>query len=491
MMEVCRKNKTSFDNNGNQVSIVSNFSPTSNVTLAFNNQLNNLQNQYQLQSTSFYQPSQVAAPTRVNISQTQGQPRVAAVATNQYAAAAAAAAAAARVDTFQHAAQSLCVSSILCPSYPGLNSPAKHVVPVVAQAAQPQTLHIQPSLLTQVGAQQYVPVSVVEQNGRQMLLTNAVQSGWPTILERAALLSDQPTVIPVELHDTVMYEHLRDRNNHLNNLLPQAALTATNVQPSWNVIAPNSNPSQCTVYKAREPHSSNVSKVSSSSSSGSTSIKRQTKLRPGKEKDINNCQLSPVKKRVKESTPPKWENNSNLQNSHHLQPNQNCCPSINQPKLIVSGSDKEQQRPTIIIHDTPSPVVSVITISSDSDEDIESSICCDKKKCKACDSNKLAKIKSLILCTSEVSSTTNCDSVLSLTPEEENAMYCMQRSTSKSNLSRSHHGTSQQNRKNVISCVTIPDSDSEGYYSPLQALPHFTASVIGKVIKPEPQKRKM
>ena len=34
--------------------------------------------------------------------------------------------------------------------YSGLNSPAKHVVPVVAQAAQPQALHIQPSLLTQV-----------------------------------------------------------------------------------------------------------------------------------------------------------------------------------------------------------------------------------------------------------------------------------------------------------------------------------------------------
>lgn len=51
-------------------------------------------------------------------------------------------------------------------------------------------------------------------------------------------------------------------------------------------------------------------------------------------------------------------------------------------------------------------------------------------------------------------------------------------------------GTPQQNRKNVISCVTVPDSDSEGYYSPLQALPHFTSNVIGKVVKPEPQKEK-
>lgn len=72
--------------------------------------------QYQLQSTSFYPPTHQITPQRINISQPPAQPRVATVATNQYAAAAAAAAAA-RADPFQHAAQSLCVSSILCPSY--------------------------------------------------------------------------------------------------------------------------------------------------------------------------------------------------------------------------------------------------------------------------------------------------------------------------------------------------------------------------------------
>lgn len=46
---------------------------------------------------------------------------------------------------------------------------------------------------------------------------------------------------------------------------------------------------------------------------------------------------------------------------------------IFRPKLVVSTSEKERQRPTIIIHDTPSPVVSVITIS-DSEEEVESSI---------------------------------------------------------------------------------------------------------------------
>ncbi|KAG8186764.1 hypothetical protein JTE90_010658 [Oedothorax gibbosus] len=525
-MEVCRRNRSSFDNNGNQVSIVSNLSSTSNVALAFNNQLNNLQNQYQLQSTSFYQPShQVAAPARVNLSQTQAQTRVAAVAPNQYAAA--------RVDPFQHAAQSLCVSSILCPTYPGLNSPAKHVVPMVAQAAQPQALHLQPSLLTQVGAQQYVPVSVVEQNGRQMLLTNAVQSGWPTsrqmfvpswqqipsqraiqqpllpdadswsrslVLERAALLSDQPAVIPVELHESTMYEHLRDRTA-LSHLLPQTALAASTIQPPWGVVAAPSNPTQCTVYKTRDHQSSGSSKGHLSSSSSSTSTKRQTKLRPCKEKDISNCQLSPVKKRVKESTPPKWEHNLSQYISHVLTPNQNCCPPVSQwdvarpsktndrSKLIVSVADKEHVRPTIIINDTPSPV-SVITISSDSDEEVESSVNSDKTKCKACDSNKMANSRNLNLSTSEVSSTTNCESVVSLTPEEESGLCCIQRSIKSNACGNVSRNTIHQNRKNVISCVTVRDSDSEGYYSPLQALPNFTASSIGRVIKPEPQKEK-
>ncbi|XP_054712289.1 homeodomain-interacting protein kinase 2-like [Uloborus diversus] len=533
MMEVCRKNRHSFDNNGNQVSIVSNLSSTSNVALAFNNQLNNLQNQYQLQSASFYQPAhQVAAAPRVNISQAQAQPRVAAVTTNQYVAAAAAAAA--RADSFQHAAQSLCVSSILCPSYQGLNSPAKHVVPVVAQAAQPQALHIQPSLLTQVGAQQYVPVSVVEQNGRPMLLTNAVQSGWPTsrqmyvpwqqlssqraiqqpllsdsdswsrslVLERAALLPDQPAVIPVELHEPTVYEHLRDRSSHLNPLLPQqtaAALVAPSLQQTWGVVGASSGSAHCAILPTRHAQSSTSSKISSGSTS--TSSKRQTKLRPSKEKDIGNCQLSPVKKRVKESSPPKWESPQNQQISHHVQTSANCCPTLTQweasrssraserPKITTSVAEKERLRPTIIIHDdTPSPVVSVITISSDSDEEVESTVNCKKEKCKACDkSNKLSKHNLLSISTAEVSSTTNCASVLPLTPDEESNLCCAP-PTSKQNRYGNIHGPTQPHRKNVISCVTVPDSDSEGYYSPLQALPHFTSAVSGKIIKPEPQK---
>lgn len=59
-----------------------------------------------------------------------------------------------------------------------MGSPAKHVT--VVQQPPPQ-LQIQPPIISQnVGAQQqYVPVSMVEPSGRQMLLTNAVHTSWP------------------------------------------------------------------------------------------------------------------------------------------------------------------------------------------------------------------------------------------------------------------------------------------------------------------------
>lgn len=161
MMEVCRRNRH-YDQNGNQMSLVSLRTQKVAIWLLGLYYIM-LTPQYQLQPTSFYQQAhQVAAQQRVNLPQQQTQGRVngvTAVGGNQYSTTRG-------MDPFQHAAQSLCVSSILCPPYQ-----AKHMVPVVAQASQPQALQIQPSLLTQVGTQQYVPVSVVEQNGRQMLLT--------------------------------------------------------------------------------------------------------------------------------------------------------------------------------------------------------------------------------------------------------------------------------------------------------------------------------
>lgn len=71
--------------------------------------------------------------------------------------------AAVRADPFPHQF----VSSLLCPpNYQGLSSPSK-----------PPQLQLQPQLLAQAAQQQYVPVSMVEQQtGRQVLLTQG--PGW-------------------------------------------------------------------------------------------------------------------------------------------------------------------------------------------------------------------------------------------------------------------------------------------------------------------------
>lgn len=529
MMEICRRTRHLHDNNSNQVSIVSSFSsPSGNVALTFNNQLNSFQNQYQLPSSSFYQHAhQIPPPPRVNISQQPTQSRVSAMAaagsTTQYTAARTA------NDPFQHA-QSLCVSSILCPPYQGLNSPAKHVVPVVAQAPQPQTLHIQPSLLTQVGTQQYVPVSVVEQNGRPMLLTNAVQSRWPgsrqmfvptwqgqrplqqsliadpeswsrsLVLERAALLPEQTAIIPVELHDSAMYEHLREHNGQLNTVLPPqaAALSASGLPQHWSVVTANHNGAQCAIVPTTRQQQTSLSHrmpAVSSNLASSSSYKRQTKIRSGKEKDISSCQLSPVKKRVKESSPPKWENYQKNNYSHiqHVQNSQTYSQwevshgktQRRQKSEVLSSQDK---RPTIIIHDTPSPVVSVITISSDSEEEIEAPLCSDKKGCKGSNAEKRDEPCRLVSSSTEVTTSKNCASVLPLTPEVDVGPTSLQSTPRQNRYAADTKKPSHQPRKTVVSCITVPDSDSEGYYSPLQALPNFTTTVMGKVIKPEPQK---
>ncbi|ENN71369.1 hypothetical protein YQE_11942, partial [Dendroctonus ponderosae] len=95
------------------------------------------------------------------------------------------------------------LGSVLKTRYQGMGgSPAKHVTVV----QQPQ-LQIQPPILSQPGQQQYVPVSVVEPSGRQMLLTvrsplpvelpfkcewflmkNAVQTSWPTTRQQMAIV---------------------------------------------------------------------------------------------------------------------------------------------------------------------------------------------------------------------------------------------------------------------------------------------------------------
>ena len=265
------------------------------------------------------------------------------------------------------------------------------------------------------GTQQYVPVSVVEQNGRQMLLTNAaaVQSGWapnrqmfaavptwqqfsttaggriqqPTaavlsesdawsrslVLERTALLPEQTAVLPMEFHDPSVYDHLRSERN----LIQQQTNAFSGVGPPWGVVACGqpSNAHQSSHYASQQnlvPAHNATILAAISSSKRNTVASIQTKAVKAKE------HLSPVKKRVKESSSPKWQDSmlgrhveSGYGGSINLCTSSTISPIIDENKnlqkstLARNASLKTHQ--TITIEDTPSPAVSVITISDSED----------------------------------------------------------------------------------------------------------------------------
>ncbi|KAF8786985.1 homeodomain-interacting protein kinase 2-like isoform X1 [Argiope bruennichi] len=418
-------------------------------------------------------------------------------------------------DPFQHVAPSLCVSSILCPPYQSLNSPAKHVVPIVAaQAAQPPALQIPQSLLTQVGAQQYVPVSVVEQNGRQMLFANALQPEWPgnrqmfvpswqprpfqqpvipeaetwgrpLVLERAALLPEQPSLIPVEVHDTAaVYNHLRE-NNQLNSLLPpQSSGSTSNLAQPWTIMpapapfaAAPSNQQHRHIQQASSSHRV-LSKISSSTHN--TPSKRPAKAIREREPDPH---YSPARKRLKEnnvkfqvpmSTISGMYTNNPVSQTRPL-PNQtvhwtshNSKPTIKSSSRITNVCERDGPEQTIIICDTPSPAVSVITISSDSEDEVDPVVIAPEKK------NKIATNQHM----TNIAVATTCDSVIPLTPD--NHGYCNKYYPDQRNSQFNSNFKVQQK----VSCVTVFDSDSDDQNSPVKN--HM--SVTAKVIKPEPQK---
>nr|CAD7581475.1 unnamed protein product [Timema californicum] len=189
-----------------------------------------------------------------------------------------------------------------------MGSPAKHVT-VVAQQPPPQ-LQIQPPIISQqvTAQQQYVPVSMVEQSGRQMLLTNAVQTSWPAnrqmvvpswqqippqqlsdagdwgrplLVDSGAILQEHRPVFPVDVGAEV-YDSSGLVDPH------QAWASSKRGVPSKSSshqLVPPPVPQPTTHHHHHHHHHLAV-----------PSDRGQDKKEP--------TQLSPVKKRVKESTPP-------------------------------------------------------------------------------------------------------------------------------------------------------------------------------------------
>uniref|UniRef100_A0A8C9YSX1 non-specific serine/threonine protein kinase n=1 Tax=Sander lucioperca TaxID=283035 RepID=A0A8C9YSX1_SANLU len=364
-MEICKRRVNMYDTvNQSKTPFITHVAPSTstNLTMTFNNQLNTATNlvpsstnnatlsftspdvsilNYQ---SALYQPSaaSMAAVAQRSMPLQPGAPQLCA----------------ARPDPFQQAL-------IVCqPGFQGLQaSPSKHTsysvrmenaVPIVTQAPGGQPLQIQPGLLTQ----QAWPSGT-----QQILLPPAWQQLTHTSVQHA-------TVIPDSMSSTQPLANWRNSHphgSHYNPIMQQPALLAGHV-----TLPSNQALNVGVAHVMRQPSTNN-------NSSSKKNKQHQMSARNMSAYEVSSSQavLSPQRsKRVKENTPPRC---AVLQNSSAT----NCPP----PQGCVGGgwgaSEAEQAssttrdhqhqhhvpRQTIIIPDTPSPAVSIITISSDTDEE--------------------------------------------------------------------------------------------------------------------------
>ncbi|KAJ8963916.1 hypothetical protein NQ314_005244 [Rhamnusium bicolor] len=370
MMEVCRRNDynntttASHHQPAQQApSLVANFVPSSNgnVTFTINNQLTN-QVQRLVRDRSGYD----------NLYQIYNGRTVG----RQYAATS-------RADPFQHQL----VSSILCPAgYQGMGgSPAKHVTVV----QQPQ-LQIQPPILSQPGQQQYVPVSVVEPTGRQMLLTNAVQTSWPTNRQQMAIVPSWQQLPP---QHAAIQQPLLSEAEWGRPLLVDSSAILQEQRPVFPVdvatevynpaIVEHASSSWGTSKRSSKNH--HIPQSNSHHNHHHLMVPSHHRSQHDKKEQT---QLSPVKKRVKEGTPPSEQiNYASNSNRRNHSPNinghwQHLHPHPHQHQQVTSQDHHTQtvhhhhhhhhhgKQHTITINDTPSPAVSVITISDSEDEGV-------------------------------------------------------------------------------------------------------------------------
>ncbi|XDV29038.1 hypothetical protein PO909_032217 [Leuciscus waleckii] len=233
---------------------------------------------------------------------------------------------AARPDPFQQAL-------IVCPpGFQGLQaSPSKHTgysvrmenaVPIVTQA---QPLQIQSGLLTQ----QAWPSGT-----QQILLPPAWQQLTHTSVQHATVIPDSMT----SSQPLANWRNSHPHGSHYNPIMQQPALLAGHV-----------------TLPSQQPLNVGVAHVMRQPSNNSSSSKKN------KQHQINNRNVSAydAPSTQTENTPPRC---AVVQNG----PSSTCAPSQ------TCGDHHGQHNPprqTIVIPDTPSPAVSIITISSDTDEE--------------------------------------------------------------------------------------------------------------------------
>ncbi|KAL0968497.1 hypothetical protein UPYG_G00267630 [Umbra pygmaea] len=400
-MDICKRRVGMYDTvNQSKTPFITHVAPSTstNLTMTFNNQLNTVHSQAPSLAPSTTTATLSLANPDVSILNYQPalyQPSVAQ--RNMPLQSGAPQLCAARPDPFQQAL-------IVCPpGFQGLQaSPSKHTgysvrmenaVPIVTQAPGAQPLQIQPGLLTQ----QAWPSGT-----QQILLPPAWQQLTHTSVPHATVIPDSMSAS----QPLANWRNSHPHNGHYNPIMQQPALLAGHVTLPSN----HNQPLNVGVaHVMRQPSTNN-----NIPSSKKNKQHHLTARNVSAYEAVLSTQRS---KRVKENTPPRCavlQNNGPFSGST-CGPPQSCGGWGGSETEPASHTTREHQqhhsgpRQTIIIPDTPSPAVSIITISSDTDEE-------DDQK-----------------------------------------------------PSNNNHTSSSKQRKNVISCVTVhdsPDSDSSSNNSP-------------------------
>ncbi|XP_040201330.1 homeodomain-interacting protein kinase 2 isoform X1 [Rana temporaria] len=337
-MEICKRRVNMYDTvNHSKTPFITHVAPSTstNLTMTFNN-LNTVHSQ--TSAASMAAVAQRSMPLQTGTTQICARP-----------------------DPFQQAL-------IVCPpAFQGLQtSPSKHggysvrmdnTVPLVTQTAGAQALQIQSGLLAQ---------QAWSSGTQQILLPPA----WQQLAGVAAHTSVQhAAVIPDSMTGTQQLADWRNSHAHhgahYNPIMQQPALLA------GHVTLPSAQPLNVGVAHVmrQQPTSASSSrkKQHHSSTRSAARLVGGAYRRNASSHEVSSSQShsSPQRsKRVKENTPPRCS---------VPQSSAPCVPSITcgWGDSSVAPSRVDHQRQTIVIPDTPSPAVSVITISSDTDEEEE------------------------------------------------------------------------------------------------------------------------
>ncbi|XP_051952668.1 homeodomain-interacting protein kinase 2-like isoform X1 [Xyrauchen texanus] len=364
-MEICKRRVNMYDTvNQSKTPFITHVAPSTstNLTMTFNNHLNTVHSQATNLAPSSTSATLSLANPDVSILNYQSalyQPSAAPMA-----------AVAPRTMPLQPGAPQLCAARpdpfqqalIVCPSgFQGLQaSPSKHTgysvrmenaVPIVTQAPGTQSLQIQPGLLTQ---------QAWPSGPQQILLHPAWQQLTHTSVQHATVIPDSMT----SSQPLANWRNSHPHGSHYNPIMQQPALLA------GRVTLPSQQPLNVGVAHVMRQPSNNNSKKNK---------QHQMNNRNLSVYDVSSTQAvaSPQRsKRVKENTPPRC---AVVQNG----PSSTCATSQTCGGGGGGGWGGEQAssttrdhhgqhnlpRHTIIIPDTPSPAVSIITISSDTDEE--------------------------------------------------------------------------------------------------------------------------